>query len=66
MDPAAYFSGEEPRDKVRTVKAICSLRVKYRRLPNASLYGKLQEVLAGLSEEPTMAAENFKRIEAME
>ncbi|MDA8335234.1 MAG: glycosyltransferase [Peptococcaceae bacterium] len=66
MELAAYFSGEGPRDNVRTVKAIYTLMVKYRRLPNAWLTARLKDVLVGLGEAAVMVTENLKRIEALE
>jgi len=65
-DLAGYFTCKEPQDKVVAIKAIYTLMVKYRRLPNAWWTGKLQETLVGLGEAPATMAENVKRIEALE
>jgi len=65
-DLAGYFTGTGPQDRVAAVKAVYTLMVKYRRLPNAWLSGRLREVLAGWGEDPANVAGNVRGIEALE
>jgi|GEM_PF-6393367 len=65
-DLAGYFGGPGPRDQVAAVKAVYTLMVKYRRLPNAWLTARMREVLVALGEDPATVAENLQRIDALE